>query len=422
MDLNTKRVRLGCLGANVTMSVVGTLSSLLFLTFRGLYDISYSLLGLLVFINFATQLIVDLIFSFFSHKFNVSKAVKLSPFLGAGGLIFYALAPFLFKNSVYLGIALGTVFFSAASGLNEVLISPLIAALPSDNPDREMSKTHSVYAWGVVAVVAITTLFLQLFGHEYWFILPLFFSVVPLFSAAMFLGAKLPVLSTPKQTKGALSLLKNKSVLLMVAAIFVGGACELTMTQWCSGYLEQALGISKIWGDIFGAAGFALMLGLGRSLYAKYGKNLEKLLFFSGVGTACCYLVCILSPLPIFGLIACALTGFFVSMIWPGCLVVAANRITTGGVFIYAMMAAGGDFGAALAPQLTGIIADAISNGAFGANLAQKVGLSVESLAMKAGLCVGLFFALLSIVIFLNIWRSQAKKAKTLPLAEGEKP
>ena len=74
-----KRLQYACYSANVTMSVVGNLSPVLFLTFRSLYGISYTLLGLLVLINFTTQLIVDLIFSFFSHKFNIAKTVKSIP-------------------------------------------------------------------------------------------------------------------------------------------------------------------------------------------------------------------------------------------------------------------------------------------------------------------------------------------------------
>jgi len=417
MKKNTTLVRLGCHSANVTMSIVGNLSALLFLTFRTLYGISYSLLGTLVLINFATQLAVDLIFSFFSHKFNIQKAVRLSPILAIAGLLLFASAPYLFPNAVYLGIALGTVIFSAASGLNEVLISPIIAALPSDNPDREMSKTHSIYAWGTVGVVIITTLFLFFFKRTLWFVLPVFFSLVPLFSAICFFNATLPPLSTPEKTSGALSMLKNKSLWLCVGAIFLGGASEVTMAQWSSSYIEQALGIEKVWGDIFGAATFALTLGIGRSLYAKYGKNIEKILFLSGIGATLCYLICIVSPLPFIGLIACALTGLFTAMMWPGSLVVAANKIPTAGVFIYAMMAAGGDLGASVGPQLVGIVTDAVVTNANALSLAQSLGLTVEQLGMKLGMCAGLLFPLLSVFIFLRVWRTK-DKTEGLPLAQ----
>ena len=79
MKNNVLRVKLGCYATNVSMSVIGNLSPVLFLTFRSLYNISFSLLGLLVLINFVTQLIVDLIFSFFSHRINAHAAVKMTP-------------------------------------------------------------------------------------------------------------------------------------------------------------------------------------------------------------------------------------------------------------------------------------------------------------------------------------------------------
>ena len=73
------RLKAACYTTNISMSVVSNLSPLLFIIFRNLYGFSYSLLGLLVLINFCTQLLIDLAFSFFSHKFNISLSVKLTP-------------------------------------------------------------------------------------------------------------------------------------------------------------------------------------------------------------------------------------------------------------------------------------------------------------------------------------------------------
>lgn len=261
-----KRVKLGCFSTNVAMAVVGNLSPVLFLTFHELYDISYTLLGLLVLVNFVTQLTVDLIFSFFSHKFNIELAVKATPFLTVVGLGIYALSPFAFPNNVYLGLVIGTVIFSAASGFSEVLISPVIAAIPSENPEREMSKLHSIYAWGVVGVILISTLFLFLFPREYWWVLPIIFMLIPIFAIAMFMGSRLPKLETPERLSGALKFLKSRWLWISVFAIFLGGAAECTMAQWSSSFIENALGIPKLWGDIFGVALFSIALGLGPQL------------------------------------------------------------------------------------------------------------------------------------------------------------
>ncbi|MBR4279012.1 MAG: MFS transporter, partial [Clostridia bacterium] len=313
-----RRLKYACYTTNVSMAVVANLSPVLFITFHERYGISFSLLGLLVLINFVTQLLIDLVFSFFSHKFNIKLTVKITPLIATVGLLVYALWPFVFPNHVYLGLLVGTLIFSASGGLAEVLISPVIAAIPSDEPEREMSKLHSIYAWGVVFVIIVSTLFLLGFGNEKWQYLTLIFTIIPLISFSLFLGAKIPEMQTNERVSGALNALKNKTLWLCVTAIFLGGASELVMAQWSSGYLEQALGIEKVWGDIFGVAMFGATLGLGRTLYAKFGKNVTRVLLLGAIGATACYLTAALSGIPILGLIACALTGFCVSMMWPG--------------------------------------------------------------------------------------------------------
>ncbi len=405
-----KKLRYACYTTNISMSVVGNLSPILLLTFRSMYGISYSLLGLLVLINFCTQLSVDLIFSFLSHKFNIPKVVKFTPVLTVIGLIIYALWPFVFPQQVYLGLVLGTVVFSASSGLAEVLISPVIAAIPAEDPDHEMSKLHSIYAWGVVAVVLISTLFLFAFGGENWPFLALLFALIPLTSALLFAGSDLPPMATPEKVSGVLELLKNRGLWLCLFGIFLGGSAECTMAQWSSSYLEQALGIPKIWGDVFGVALFAVLLGLGRTLYAKIGKNIGRVLFLGAIGATVCYLLAALSPFPLVGLLACGFTGFCVSMMWPGSLIVASDRFPAGGVALYALMAAGGDLGVSVGPQLVGLAADfAVEQPAMIA-LAQTLHMSPDQLGMKLGMLIGMLFPLVGVLVFGMVMRSRRKK------------
>lgn len=409
MEAKFKRLKLACYATNVTMSVVGNLSPLLFLTFHDRYQISYSLLGLLVLINFCTQLSVDLIFSFFSHKFNIARTVKMTPVIAVIGLAVYGILPMIFTSQPYVGIVIGTVIFSASSGLAEVLISPVIAAIPAKDPDREMSKLHSVYAWGVVGVVILATVGLLLMDASFWPVLPLGFALVPLFAAIMFSRVEIPKMETPEKTSGALHLLKNKGIWLSVFGIFLGGAAECTMAQWASGYLEQSLGIPKIYGDLFGVAMFAMMLGLGRSLYGKMGRNVERILLLGGIGAAVCYLLAALTPFPLIGLLACGFTGFCTSMLWPGNLVVASSRFPTGGVFIFALMAAGGDLGASVVPQMVGIVTDLTVAHPEAVAFAESLSLSPDQLGMKLGMLVGALFPLISIPVYMAIFRGKKK-------------
>jgi hypothetical protein len=62
-----------------------------------------------------------------------------------------------------------------------------------------------MYAWGVVGVVILSTLFLLVFGSTNWMYLALFWSIVPLTAFLMFLKSKLPEMNnfgeTQKQSK-----------------------------------------------------------------------------------------------------------------------------------------------------------------------------------------------------------------------------
>ena len=410
MDKTYSRVKYACYASNITMAVVGNLPPVLFLLFRNLYGISFTFLGTLVLINFLTQLGIDLIFSFFSHKFNIVLTVKITPVIAAVGLTLFALAPTLFPNAVYAGLVLGTFIFAASSGLAEVLLSSVVGAIPSENPDKEMSKLHSIYAWGVVGVVIFSTLFLLLFGGAYWQILVLLFIAVPVFALIMYHGTHFPEMATPEKVSGARSRLKNKGIWLCVLAIFLGGSAECTMAQWCSSYLEKAIGIEKVWGDIFGVALFAVMLGLGRSLYAKYGRSITKVLLCCAIGSTVCYLVAAVSPIPVIGLIACGLTGIATSMLWPGNLIVASDKFPAGGVFIFALMAAGGDSGAAFGPQLVGLITDGVMTIDGVSSFAQNFGMTAEQLGMKTGMLVGALFPLIAVGIYVYMikkWNSK---------------
>jgi len=404
-----QHLKLACYSANLSLAIVANLAPILLITFRTLYGISYSLLGLLILVNFVTQLSMDILFSFFSHKFNISKTVKFMPVLTTAGFFVYALWPSVFPEAVYPGLIIGTMLYSASGGLGEVLISPVVASIPSEDPDREISKLHSVYAWGVVLMIIICTVFILLFGAENWQWLVLLLTCIPIVCAILFAGADIPSIHTPGQTSGALGLLKNRGIWLFILAMFCGGAAECTMGQWASGYLEEAMGIPKVWGDIFGVALFSVMLGLGRSLYGKYGKNIEKVLFFSAVGASLCYFLTAISGLPLLGLASCALTGFFTSMLWPGCLIVASEWFPKGGIFVYALMAAAGDLGASVGPQLVGIVTDLAARSQRFVLSAQTFGISPEAFGMKIGMLVAMLFPLLAAPLYFRFWKTGRK-------------
>lgn len=389
MDLRFRRVKRGCYIFGVTMAILVNLSPVLFLTLRERYGISYTALAALVSVNFVTQLLVDLLFSFRPQYFDIPRVVRYAPLLAAAGLAIYGLWPLFFPGSAYWGLLAGTVIFSASGGLAEVLLSPVIAAIPSADPDRQMSALHSAYAWGVGPVVLVSTAYLHLFGRAHWHFLPLVLAAVPLTAFGLLVRAEFPDMA---RGAGAAEKtpLKSRTLWLCVAAIFLGGAAENTMSQWGSSYLEGALGIPKVVGDALGVALFSLMLGTGRTLYTKFGSGVERFLYWGSIGAAGCYLTAALCPVPTVGLMACALVGLCTSLLWPGTLIVAAERIPKGGVVMYALLAAGGDLGSSVIPQLIGMITDASIGRLPGG----------EQTGMRLGMLLGALCPILAAFIF----------------------
>lgn len=387
------------------MAVVSVLSPLLFVTFRERYGISYTLLGLLVVANFLTQLSVDLIFSFFTKYFNIHKTVRTMPLITFSGLLIYAVMPWIFPEYIYLWLIIGTVIFSASAGLGEVLLSPVIAAIPADNPEREMSKLHSTYAWGSVIVVIISTLYLKLAGTHNWQYLTLLLALIPLADAILFSKAKLPEMSMGQdEGRGGVEF-KNKGIILFFICIFLGGATEVTMSEWVSNFIESGIGLPKVVGDILGVAMFAVMLGIGRTTYSKIGKNISSVMLCGMAGAAVCYIVASLSLNPVIGLIACAVTGLCVSMLWPGTLIYAEEKFPKLGVAVYALMAAGGDMGASIAPQLVGIVSDRIAPLSLAQRIAYQFNITAEQVGIRAGMFIAAAFPLMGIIVILIMKR-----------------
>lgn len=407
---NYKKTKYACYFTYLAMSSIFSLPPLLFLTLREMYGISYTLLGSLVAINFCTQLTVDLIFSFFSRFFNIKKTVTVMPLITTLGLIIYAIVPWVFPQYAYLGLVVGTVIFSVAAGLCEVLLSPTVAAIPSDNPEKDMSVLHSLYAYGVLTVVVISSVFLKLFGTHNWMYLAIFWAILPVISFVLFCTSPIPEMDV-SHGGGAFYKKKYAGICLCVICIFLGSAAENSMTNWISSYIESALKIPKVIGDILGMTSFALLLGFGRSWYAKYGKNIVNVLLCGMIGATVCYFIVGFCNNAVVSMMACVLVGLFTSMLWPGTLILMEEKFPGAGVTAYAIMAAGGDFGASVAPQMVGVIVDNVSASSWAAELGNKLMLSPEQIGMKTGMIFASLFPLVGIALLIYIKKRFKKSA-----------
>lgn len=399
------RTRRACYYAYLSMASVFCLPSVLFVTFHERYGISYTLLGTLLLVNFCTQLLIDLAFSLFAKHFNAHLAARVTPLITSFGLIVYAVIPLFFPDYAVVGLIVGTLIFSVAAGLNEVLISPLVAACPSENPEKDMSTLHSLYGWGVVSVVTVSTLFLWIFGTENWMYLTLLWAVLPLGASYLFFTSPMPTLQLSEPSGQEEKSRRGKGIALCFVCIFLGSASENVMTGWISGFMENALLVPKIIGDVLGMALFALLLALTRNAYARFGKNILRTMLVSMIGAVFCYLLVGLSGNVIVAFVGCVLTGVCTSMLWPGTLILMEEKITAPGVAAYALMAAGGDLGAALAPQLLGFLVDETAASEFAVRVGTAYAMTVEQVGLKVGMLVSVIFPILGTVVLLIMRR-----------------
>lgn len=347
-----------CFIGYIIQAIVNNFAPLLFLTFHMQYGIALSNITLLVTINFGIQLLVDLVSVRFVDKIGYRTSMLFAHVFAATGLITLAILPEIFENA-FIGLLIAVVLYAVGGGLLEVLISPVMEACPTDNKEKAMSLLHSFYCWGHVGVVLISTLFFSVFGISNWKILALVWALVPVMNGILF--SKVPIAPLTPEGETGLSLKElfgSKLFWIFMLMMVCAGASEQAVSQWASTFAEKGLGVSKTIGDLAGPMTFAVLMGLSRLIYGKYGDkfNLDRFMIGSGLLCIASYLVISFVPSAAVGLIGCAVCGLSVGIMWPGTFSKAAATIKGGGTAMFALLALGGDLGCSGGPTLAGFV------------------------------------------------------------------
>ena len=363
MKNNYKMTMYACFIGYVVQAVVNSFVPLLFVTFQTEYHIPLTQITLLITVNFVIQLVVDLLSAGFVDKIGYRASAIIAHACAGTGIFLLTILPELFSNPFY-GILLAVMVYAIGGGLIEVLISPILEACPTDNKESAMSLLHSFYCWGCTGVVLLSTLFFALFGTSHWKILALIWVLLP--AANLILFTKVPIYSLHEEGESGMSfseLFRVKVFWLLMAMMLCAGASEQAVSQWASTFAEKGLHIQKTVGDLVGPMMFSVLMGLSRLIYGKYGEkfNLDRFMKGSCVLCVASYLCISLVPVPIVGLIGCAICGFSVGIMWPGTFSKASAAIKRGGTVLFAMLALAGDLGCSGGPTLVGFVSSAFS-------------------------------------------------------------
>ncbi len=335
-------------------AIINNFIPLLFLTFQSSFNLSYDKISLLIIINFGVQLLVDFLSAYFIDKIGYRVCIVAAHVFASVGLFGLSVFPFIMPP--YVGIILSIVIYAMGSGLIEVIVSPLVEACPSDSKAGAMSLLHSFYCWGQMSVVLLSTLFFSLIGIENWRILSILWALVPVVNGIYFCLVPIPTVLSENKGMGMKNLFKTKLFYVLAIVMLCSGASEQAMSQWASAFAESGLGVSKTVGDLLGPCLFAALMGSARVLYSKFSDKIKlaQVMIFSAALCVASYLVAGLSPQPIISLVACAVCGLSVGVMWPCTFSLAAERLPLGGTAMFALLALFGDSGCATGPALVG--------------------------------------------------------------------
>lgn len=349
----------------IVQAVVNNLAPLLFIAFQTDFDFTRLQITFIITLNFLIQLSVDLLSTVFVDRIGYRAAAVLSQGLAAAGLVGMGTLPYLF-SSAYAGLLTAVVLCALGGGMLEVIISPIVEALPSDSKSSSMSLLHSFYCWGCVLVILLSTVYFGVAGIAAWRWLPLLWALLPLANLVFFL--LVPIRTLLEQNEAATpirSLLKNRLFWVLFILMLCSGASELAMSQWASLFAETGLGVSKTLGDLLGPCFFAVLMGLGRAFFGAKDRGipLEKIIAASAFLCIGSYLLASLSSSAFLSLLGCALCGLSVAIFWPGVFSLSAKAFPKGGTALFALLALAGDLGCSFGPSVVGWVSDTAAGG-----------------------------------------------------------
>lgn len=409
---NFKNTVFACYRGYITQGIVNNLSPLFFVLFQNKFGISYSLISALILCNFVTQIITDMLSVKYVDRIGYRKSAVIAHALAFLGLVMQGTLPNVLP-APYVGLVLATIVNGVGGGLIEVIISPIVDSCPGDAKASAMSLLHSFYCWGQVGVVLITTLLLRLIGEDLWFIIPILWSLLPLYNLFRFL--KVPLMPTvPEEEKTPLkTLFTSKIFLVALLLMLCAGASELAMSQWSSLFAERALGVTKVIGDLLGPCLFAVFMGIGRTIYGVWGEkiHLTGAMVFCAALCILCYLGTALFENPWLSLLSCALCGFSVSLMWPGTFSLTSAAYPKGGTAMFGILAVLGDVGCSVGPALMGAVSGAVSGNA---NIAASFpNLTADQLGLKSGMLFSAVFPafiLIGVLLLTRFHKAANKK------------
>ena len=415
MKLNYTHTLYASYNGYVTQAIINIFPPLIFIMFQKDFNISLTQIGLLSSFNFAVQMIIDFLAIKFIDKIGYRIPIVAAHIFASLGLLLLGILPFYIEP--YLGILICFFINAISGGLIEVLVSPIVEALPEKQKTKAMNILHSFYCWGSMAVVIFSTLYFNVFGIENWRYMSMIWALVPFVNIFLFANVPINILKTHKDnmnednTVSIRKLLSVKIVLVFIILMICAGASEQSIAQWVSLFAEIGLNVDKTFGDLFGACMFAFCMGTVRLIYGMKSEsiNIEKALIISSLFCILGYFTTVFSPYAFISLIGTAISGLSVAIMWPSVFSLASKNYPKGGTAMFALLALAGDIGCSVGPGIVGIV----SNSKNIVNRFYFILINNNSVQapLKIGILFAVFFPIFMLIVLL-LFKNRKMKIK----------
>lgn len=407
MRISYKHTLYACFIGYITQAIVSNLPSLLLVVFQDQFLLTLEKITLLLTIGFTVQICIDLVATKIVDRIGYRATIIIANLCCIGGLACISILPSYMDPfwALFIAISLNSI----GGGFIEVVISPIVEALPGDEKAGAMSILHSFYCWGLVGVVVLSTLYFTVFGLHNWHYLPLIWSIIPILNTFLFTRVPIKQLVEQHEQLPMRRLLSLKTFWFLFALMICAGAAEQAMSKWSSLFAERGLGVSKTVGDLLGPCAFAILMGLARVFYSRKAHKIDmkKLLLWSSVLCVCSYLIASLASNPFVSLMGCALTGLAIGVLWPVTISLSSQTYPKGGNSMFALLALGGDIGCAIGPSTVGLVSLAVTNS--NSSLIEGIHTSdqLAELSMRGGLLVAIVFPIVIIICVRKLQRAR---------------
>lgn len=129
--------RIACYNGLIVQAAINNLLPLFYVIIQRDFNVSVEKLGMLTAVNFVTQLLVDLFAAAFVDRLGWRRSICLSHILAVAGFAALSFLPGMIDP--YMAVVISVIVYASGSAIIEVMVSPIVEALPSTDKGGQMA-------------------------------------------------------------------------------------------------------------------------------------------------------------------------------------------------------------------------------------------------------------------------------------------